>query len=516
MLLLLTRRDGNETENNGRIDANPQDYSVNNALAKLVYHATPVDKLRLTVEAVERDVNTDIRSELGAVTGAVVTASKADDHTIRRRATVDHVHTAPIAFVDAITWRVSYQDVERNEHSDQSRLVGGTSRRLRVTDQDFKQQIVSLDTQLESRFTLADLPNRLTYGFDVDFTHTIRPRDRTEYNLTAGTQTKTIAGESFPTKTFPDTDTILGGVYVQDEITALGGQLSVIPAVRYDYYRMDPSPDAAFNRNNPGAVSEVSASEVSPKLGTVYRLNDTYSLVGQYAHGFRSPPYDDANIGFTNATFGYRILPNPDLDPETSDGIEAGVRGGFKDGSSFSLTGFYTIYKNFIEQRAVGTAGGLQLFQSQNLDKVTIYGAEAKGRWQFHPRVSLQGAVAYAHGENEQTNQPVDSVDPLKGVLGLRYDDPDNWGAELIGTAVARHSRVSDPTYFEAPGYGTLDLIGFWNFNPNLSLNAGLFNLTNKKYWIAQDTVGVAATSPQLELYTQPGLTFAVNAVLRW
>jgi hemoglobin/transferrin/lactoferrin receptor protein len=519
MLLLLTRRDGHETENNGSREANPQDYSVNNALGKLVYHVSPVDQVRLTVEAVERNTDTDFRSDVGPVTGAVVTASKANDHTVRRRVSVDHVHSAQVGFVDSIRWQVAYQDVDRNEHSDQSRLVGGTSQRLRVTDQDFGQEIYSVDLQLQSNFNIASLPNRLTYGFDVDFTQTSRPRDRTEFNLTAGTSTKTVAGESFPTKVFPDTDTLLGGAYVQDEITALDERLSIIPAARVDYYKMTPHSDFAFERNNnAGPVGEVSAAEVSPKLGALYRLTDTYSIFGQYAHGFRSPPYDDANIGFTNTAAQYRILPNPDLEPETSDGFEAGVRGAFKDGSSFSITGFYTLYKNFIENRQVGVEAGTNflLFQSINLDKVTIYGAEAKGRWQFHPRVSLLGAVAYARGEDEQTGNPVDSVDPLKGVLGLRYDDPDNWGAELIGTAVAPHNRVSNPTLFKAPGYGTLDLIGFWNFNPNLSLNVGLFNLLDKKYWIAQDTVGVAANSSQLELYTQPGTTFAVNAVVRW
>ena len=72
------------------------------------------------------------------------------------------------------------------------------------------------------------------------------------------------------------------------------------------------------------------------------------------------------------------------------------------------------------------------------------------------------------------------------------------------------------PAYFNAPGYGTVDLIGFWNFNKNLSLNAGVFNILDKKYWVAQDVVAVNQNSAQLDLYTQPGITFAVNAVLRW
>ena len=40
-------------------------------------------------------------------------------------------------------------------------------------------------------------------------------------------------------------------------------------------------------------------------------------------------PYDDANIGFRNAAFNYEVLPNANLQPETSDGIEGGLRARF-------------------------------------------------------------------------------------------------------------------------------------------------------------------------------------------
>jgi len=44
------------------------------------------------------------------------------------------------------------------------------------------------------------------------------------------------------------------------------------------------------------------------------------------AHGFRAPPYNDVNIGFTNLAFGYTAIPNPNLKSETSRGVEAGLR----------------------------------------------------------------------------------------------------------------------------------------------------------------------------------------------
>ncbi|HEX2115702.1 MAG TPA: TonB-dependent hemoglobin/transferrin/lactoferrin family receptor [Alphaproteobacteria bacterium] len=520
-LLLATRRDGSESEIKGSLSPNPQDYDVNNLLGKLVFRVSDVDRLRFTGEFTERHTDTDIRSELGAVAGVpgtFVTDSKGDDYTRRRRLSLDHAHDAPIGFVDRVLVRASYQEVDRTEHSDQFRLVGA-SRRLRVTDQAFSQDITSFDLQLESNAEFG-LSHRFTYGFDVDFTNTTRPRDRTEFNLTTGTSTKSVAGETFPTKTFPDTETVLGGFYLQDEMKAMGDRLIVIPAVRFDYYSMKPSPDRAFLINSPGIsgqVSDVSETAVSPKLGAVYKLTDIHSVFAQYAHGFRSPPYDDANIGFTNAAFGYQILPNPDLKPETSDGFELGLRGGFKDGSSYQLAAFYTLYKDFIEQRSIGTGPtGLLQFQSRNLDEVEIYGAEAKGDWRITNTVSLLGAVAYARGTDKQTGLPVDSVDPLKLVAGVRYEDPKDWGVEFVGTTVARKSRNSDPAFFQAPGFAVFDLLGHYDIGTGFSINAGIFNIFDKKYWIAQDVVGVAASNPQLDLFTQPGTTFAVNAVLRW
>ena len=63
----------------------------------------------------------------------------------------------------------------------------------------------------------------------------------------------------------------------------------------------------------------------SPKLGVLYHFDDTYSGYFQYATGFRAPPYDNANFGFTNAASFYQILPNANLKPETADTWSLGV-----------------------------------------------------------------------------------------------------------------------------------------------------------------------------------------------
>ncbi|EWY38017.1 sugar transporter [Skermanella stibiiresistens SB22] len=510
-MLVATRRDGEEVETNGRATANPQDYFSNNLLGKLVWNAGDDDTLKLTGEMRKAVTWTDIRSERSAT----VLDSLARDTTDRYRLSLDHQHDAPIGFIDQINWQLSWQRVSRSEDSTQRRLTAG-QRRLRVTDQEFDQDIYGLDVQLMSKAVLAGLSNTFTYGIDIDYSDTSRPRDRTETNLVTGAVTRFVGGELFPNKTFPDSTTLLAGAYVQDEIRI--GRFGLTPGVRIDYYKLDPEPDQDYRNLNPGTldVGKVTETAVSPKLGVTYDLDDRFTVFGQYAHGFRSPPYDDANIGFTNAAFGYAVLPNPDLEPETSDGFEAGLRGDFGD-AGFSVSGFYNRYRDFIEQVVVGTAGGLQLFQARNLERVKIWGAEARGDWTVGHGVTLLGSLGYARGEDEETGDPIDSVDPLKLVGGIRYDHPeDAWGVELATTYTARKSRVSDDTLYQPPSSTVVDLMAYWDVTPNFTLNAGLFNLTDERYWNPQDVTGQSRTSTSIERYAQPGRTIAVNAILKW
>ncbi|MNE43641.1 TonB dependent receptor [compost metagenome] len=66
---------------------------------------------------------------------------------------------------------------------------------------------------------------------------------------------------------------------------------------------------------------------------------------------------------------------------------------------------------------------------------------------------------------------------------------------------------------FETPGYGVLDLNTWWQVTEEVSINAGLFNMTDKKYWNWGDVQGRDAESPSLGRLTQPGRYAAVNVI---
>jgi hemoglobin/transferrin/lactoferrin receptor protein len=515
-LAQVTRRDGKETGVEG-FDPNPADTGSTSLLAKFVLPLGGEDRVRLTGEAFRRRVDTELLNERAAN----VLDSDGSDETRRIRLTLDGTHGVDLGWLDRVSWRLNWTDLAREELTDQRRLTAGTER-LRFSDLDFEQRILGGSLQLESTAKAFGADHLLTYGLDLEHAETSRPRDRFEVTAATGAVTRTFPGgpgvpaETFPNKNFPDTETIQAGAYLQDQAT--WGRLTVTPAVRLDWYRLDPSPDAAFaNTNLQGfAVREVTDAAVSPKLGLAYRLTDAVTAFGQYARGFRAPPYDDANIGFTNGPARYEILPNPDLEPETSDSFELGLRAAFAGGSAAQASVFYNRYRDFIESVAVGTRDGLTQFQARNLSRVTIYGAEAKGEWRLSPEWGVFGSLAYAEGEDRTTGLPIDSVAPVKAVLGLRYDAEAGWGGELIGTHAWAHDEVSDPTFYQAPAYTVLDAVAYWDATDWITLNAGVFNLLDQRYFRSQDVVGVAAGRTDLGRFAQPGRTVALNAVFRW
>jgi hemoglobin/transferrin/lactoferrin receptor protein len=141
--------------------------------------------------------------------------------------------------------------------------------------------------------------------------------------------------------------------------------------------------------------------------------------------------------------------------------------------------------------------------------------AQAAG-WRFN------ASIAYARGDDEEIDQPLDSIDPAKGVFGLAYDHAGgNWGGELVWTVVAKKDRVdeSDPELqqFKTPGYGKLDLLGFYQLGEHSRLNFGVFNLTDKKYWQwGESLIGRLATDPGLDRLSQPGLYAGISFRTEW
>lgn len=535
-LVAIGHRQGQQPRNQGDDDSrgaartrpNPQDSEGRSLLAKLVHAPDPNQRFRLTVEGNEDQVDTEVLSAHGPAPfmrgpPVLVTSMQGDDHQSRARVALAHEMDAPgFAFADGLHWQVYRQDSETTQRTREERvtLVGGrqVSPTRREREFNFDQRVHGVEATLHKSFSLGASWHDLTYGFEYAQTRLRQKRDGRATNLVTGAVTSTILPDVFPVRDFPVSTTEVAAVFVQDEITLWNGALTLVPGVRVDRYELDPEVDAIFREDNPGLEpGSLGKTAVSPRFGMVWRFAPRWALFGGYQHGFRAPPYNDVNMGFTNLLFGYTAIPNPDLKPETSDGLELGLR--YAGARTYAeLAGYYNRYDDFIESLRVVSAPPqtpLVVFQSRNVSEATIRGVELRGGAELGAGWSLRGSAAWSEGEDETADRPLATVDPLRASLGVGYE-AQAWGIELAGRFAARKRDLAQADQFAPPGYGVLDLLVHRELAPGVKLNAGVFNVADRKYWDWADVAGVTAGSNVVDRYTRPGRSLGFSVAFSW
>jgi len=534
-LVTWTRRSGNETETNGsvggfgeaRSQADPQDILTETLGGKLSFRLAERHNLVLAAERFDSDVDTTLLSDYGTITRGVVTNTRgADDVRERTRYSLSWRYQGGEGLVQDATVTLYRQQSETEQFTFETQTSRGAPReRERISV--FDQQIEGLFAQGTSLFEVGFTEHSLTYGIDV-----YRTDNR---NLRSGGTTDPTTGAPIPefmplpTRDFPITQVKNRAFFLQDEIVLADGRLRITPGLRYDDFSADVSADALFLEGNPGvaAPSDYDDDALTLKLGGLYQLTDEVAIWARYSEGFRAPPYDDVNVGFSNFLGGYKSIPAPNLESETSEGFEIGLRTEGTWGRA-QLAAFRTDYDDFIEASVpapafaasggIDPADGLLTFQSVNREGVTIEGIEARGQLALgalDPRLSsffLEGAAAWAEGEGDG-GRPVNTVDPLNTVLGLRYAPPQGrYEAELVWTwADDKDQGDIDPTIprIASDSFHVVDLLAHLRVTERVRLDVGVFNLFDETYLRWADTAGIGTDAP--DRFTRPGRNFSAT-----
>ncbi|WP_135209966.1 TonB-dependent hemoglobin/transferrin/lactoferrin family receptor [Vitreimonas flagellata] len=518
-LLAYTRRDGHETENQGANDSstsartvpNPQDIESNSVLGRIVFEPSDAHRFRLTADYSDRFIDT---VSLTGLSGTVIGLT-GEDESERNRVALDYTFDNPGGFIDNLFVSIYAQESWLRQFTYEDRTPAVDRTRETTYDTD----VIGFTAQAESVFE-GPVQNRFVYGIDYSQT--------TQGAIRGGTAPTPPA--TFPERPFPETEYERVGLFVVDEISLLDGSLMLFPSIRYDEYELNPQADALYL----GDLSGQSDSHVSPKFGIVAWPTENFGAFFNYATGFKAPAPSEVNNYFENLTLGafgqaYTSIPNPDLTPETSEGFEVGIRGrdwrALGAGWDWSALAFATFYEDFISQQIVSGSGAAIdpfVYQYVNLNEVEIMGAEARVTATWEQGVSLNFSASYADGEQVTPagRAPLESIDPLKLVLGLGYDHESGvWGGQAIVTYAARKDDedVAAPlTAFRPDAFTILDLTAYWNITDAATVRAGIFNATDETYWWWNDARGLSAASTVRDAYTQPGRNYSVSLSYRF
>ena len=367
--------------------------------------------------------------------------------------------------------------------------------------------------------------HRLTYGFDGDSADTEYQRADVTRNLTTGTTT-VVRGGGF---NFANTSTERADVYLQDEIGFMDGRLEIVPGLRLASFSIDPDPDQDYDLVPGAEPGKVSETDLQFKVGALYEISEAWSVYVNYSQGFKMPTAQQLFQSLDSLPF-FALIPNPDLQPESVDSYELGVRTDLGVRGYVALNGFYAQYEDFIlnfvniDPTQFGLPPGTLALTYDNVDSVDVWGLEAEGVYQLTDNFYVAASISLQDGERENEGVESEHLDalPLQWVQTLGYENGD-LDVQLMGTFQAGGGDVNDPaTEFQPAGYAVFDVLLSYDIGDRITVRANVFNLADRRYFSAESigfpiniSEAVQRVNP-VEAQVQPGRSFSLGVSMRW
>ncbi|WP_164901736.1 TonB-dependent hemoglobin/transferrin/lactoferrin family receptor [Neorhizobium lilium] len=539
---------GHETDNQGDIDsygasrteANPMDYNQKNLLVKFHQYLEGGHRLGLTGEFFNRDDDTDNRR--GSTSSYVPGSLKSGEETDRKRisASYDFVSPDNTDWLDQANLTAYWQRQRLNNTTDGIRIpsaLGGTPAGAAnyygfpfgpyKRDNMIEQSTYGLTGSAAKETEFGGLKHSFRFGGELSWqdihqyssgVDNCPDVDWTTIPQPFGPQSCRLLHSN--SSDMPDVNGVTFGMYAEDDIKFFEDRLTVTPGLRFDWYSYDPKSTAAFEGSpnfDPAYLQSNDDFGISPKLRIGWKATQELELYAQYARGFRAPTATELYQNY-GAPGSYATIGNPQLETETSNGFEIGAK---YDATDYSLKAsvFNNYYRNFIDTVTIAPPGGEYpvggITGYDNLNHVRIYGVELGGEWRFDPNWRTWGSFAWTHGRDTDSNEYLNSVAPLRAIVGLGYS-AETWGSDVSLTLASARNKVSG-TGFKAPGYGLVDATIWWAPTKigemdvsGLKVQAGVFNIFDKKYW---DAVGVpdGTTVAARDYFSEPGRSFKVS-----
>ncbi len=261
-------------------------------------------------------------------------------------------------------------------------------------------------------------------------------------------------------------------------------------------YRFD-----AFTFRTPGRENIPSVRITEPGHGVeagfayIWRENLGAALV--YNHGTRAATLREAaSYGMRNGVF---LVPNNDLDPETSDTLSLSLSGKTKQLAA-SLSGFATSLTNRIAVtpalwNGLSTKDGYPVAAYQNGERALMWGISSEERLSLPVGLSIMGGATYLWGEEERedTISFIDTSPPLLWRIAVRWEsekDSEYRGfaeVALRGSTDARSAKratVGDPVFrtSEEGPWQTLTVRGGFLFDNYIQVILSIENLFDRQY----------------------------------
>jgi len=535
-LAILTQRKGHETENHtagddidgsGRERPDEQDREQKSLLLKLNYDISENNTLGVVFENRQVETETDAKS----YNGPWYVGRVGDDSSARKRVGIFHKLDVETALFDHVEWSIDRQDIDFEAKTGQSvTFYGGLT--PRVDTRSFDQEITHYKVDFTKQFIANDVTHDLFYGLayaDKDVTN-----EQVRVQTRQGQETTFSVNQAL----IPTANTKNYNLFALDRIT-LSDKVQLEIGLRYDDYDYSAKSNESYSDPLDGSLEDQDFDFISGAFGVKYQLNDNYRLEAKVGRAFRAPTVEELYTRSGSAD-DWRTGPNPDLDVETATNFEVTLHGAFEAGT-FSVTPFFNKYQDFIESVDLTRTNGLGAIDdysiSDNVGDADIKGLEISANLNLAKIMSapeglgLSFSAAYAEGEQDN-GDPLTSIQPFNARISLSYRSTDNsWGIDTTlehtqaKDANDAYSTLDDGTREErdylSDTSSVLDLTAFYHVNDQLTLRAGIHNLTDEEYYtwdgirfVGRDDnrPGIGVNGSGIKRFTEPGRNLSLRA----
>lgn len=307
----------------------------------------------------------------------------------------------------------------------------------------------------------------------------------------------------------------IGGQYIHTKVAGIGTQDAVPGYVNADEVTRESWAIFAEDQIQPFEPLTITAgvrldhsdqfgSHVTPRVYANYTLAPGLTLRGGYAGGFKAPTLRQSVAAYCMTTGGGSLprgplCGNPNLDPETSETKEIGIRYDGPGKLAFGATAFHTLFKNKVVSFDSGRIDPVNparpLYVYDNVDRVIIKGVELVGTVPVTDTFAVSANYTYTDSKRRGGGEPAFDGSSLDGVpldktpehmANVRFDwQPfDRFSTYVLGQYLGkqyysgfRNGAVNTRT---REGSTTFDIGFAYEASANLALKFAVLNVTDK------------------------------------
>ena len=275
-----------------------------------------------------------------------------------------------------------------------------------------------------------------------------------------------------------ENDQKLGGkskswsLYAQDKWN-VGDRWTAYIGGRYDHYKKYGGYSEYYNQEREEFASG-SYYKFSPKLSVSYARDADTNIYLSFGKSFNPPLL--YQVYRKSTRYGY--LPNPDLEPETTDNWELGVKKKINGRTNFHGDVFYAKTKDFIDVYDLNEDES----EYRNMGKATTKGVELAVDHSFSDKWSGYLNYTWQSGKVEGER----NYDTPRHLFhtGLTYTN-NPWTVHMDGTFISARNKpgVQSGHFKSADAHFLLNLNANYKVNENISVQLAVNNILDREYY---------------------------------